>query len=162
MAHNENERILAETLMRAALLEARRNPKLPFGAVIAQNGRIVATGINHSHDAPHWHGEIDALDQCSRNFGGKALVPWAELTLVTTAEPCPMCMGAILWAGLPRVIFGTSIETLTRLGWWQIQIPSAAIVAQAPGRACEIQGGVLEKECDALFAQAIDLLGQRH
>ena len=80
------------------------------------------------------------------------LPDWGRLTLYTTAEPCPMCMAAILWAGIPRVVFGTSIRQLQRLGWHQIDITSEEVVRRTPFRSCTLVGGVLAAECDALFA----------
>ena len=66
-----------------------------------------------------------------------------------------MCQSAILWAGIPFVAFGTSIKTLTSLGWNQFRMTAADIVAAAPFARCEILGGVLAPECDKLFESAI-------
>jgi tRNA(Arg) A34 adenosine deaminase TadA len=74
-----------------------------------------------------------------------------DLVLYTTAEPCPMCMGAILWAGVGRVVFGTSIRFLLDTGWRQIDLPAAAVAGRAVGMTCEVVGGVLAAECDELF-----------
>ena len=65
-----------------------------------------------------------------------------------------MCQGAILWAGIRRVVFGTSIETLRKLGWRQIEIPAAEVVRRTPEAECELIGAVLERECDDLFRVA--------
>ena len=76
------------------------------------------------------------------------------MRLYTTAEPCCMCQGAILWAGIPEVVFGTSISTLQRLGWHQIDIPAEEVVRRTPFAECALIGGVLEHECDELFVAA--------
>ena len=65
-----------------------------------------------------------------------------------------MCMAAILWAKIPRVVFGTSIPTLRELDWWQMSLRAAHTASYAAGRPCEIVGGVLEADCDALFRTA--------
>ncbi|MGL4423345.1 MAG: nucleoside deaminase, partial [Gemmataceae bacterium] len=65
-----------------------------------------------------------------------------------------MCQGAILWCGISRVVFGTSIRTLQQLGWKQIDILAEEVVRRAPGYQCEVVGGVLADECDPLFANA--------
>jgi tRNA(adenine34) deaminase len=83
-------------------------------------------------------------------------VNWSRLCLYTTAEPCCMCQGAILWAGIRRVVFGTSIETLRKLGWRQIEIPAAEVVRRTPLAQCELIGAVLERECDDLFRAALE------
>src|SRR3954471_15420689 len=88
-----------ERFMRRAIELGLASPRLPFGAVIVrgETGEVVAEGRNHSADAPIWHGEIDAIHRCARAHPG---IDWSRLTLYSTAEPCPMCQSAILWAGI--------------------------------------------------------------
>ena len=140
-----------EAFMRRAIELARRVPDLPFGAVLVlhDTGEVVAEGWNRSAESPTWHGEIDAINRCVQ---ARPDIGWGQTTLYTTAEPCPMCMAAILWAGIPRVVFGTSIRQLQRLGWHQIDITSEEVARRTPFRSCTILGGVLAAECDALFA----------
>jgi tRNA(Arg) A34 adenosine deaminase TadA len=68
-----------------------------------------------------------------------------------------MCQSAILWAGIGMVVFGTSIRTLQRQGWSQIDIPAEEVVRRAPFATCSILGGVLEAECDALLRKGLQL-----
>ena len=146
--------------MKRALAVARTNPECPFGALLVDRtaDRIVAVGVNRTRESPIWHGEIDALHRCA------SLHPspdWARLELYTTAEPCPMCQAAILWAGIPRVVYGTSIATLRALGWSQIDLSAAELTARAPFAECEIVGGVLRAECDSLFRERDASSGSR-
>jgi tRNA(adenine34) deaminase len=140
-----------EQYMRQAIRLGKKNPTHPFGAVIvrAETGEVVAEGCNHAADSPIWHGEMDAIHRCSVEHPA---IDWSKLTLYTTAEPCPMCQAAILWAGVARVVFGTSTRTLAALGWQQIDVAAEEVVRRTPFRSCEVVGGVLEAECDALFA----------
>ena len=137
-----------ERFMRLALAEAALGD-FPFGAIIEQSGRVLAKGHNSGKTAndPTAHGEIMAI----RDFVAEH--PANELegaTIYTTGEPCPMCMAAIIWTGLSRVVFAASIEELsTLLG--QIMIKSDAIAAAAPFAQVEITGGVLSREALALF-----------
>ena len=142
-----------EDYMRRAIAAARRSPQAPFGALLvdASTGETVAEGVNRWRENPTWHGEIDAIN---RSAAGRPAVDWSRLRLYTTAEPCCMCQGAILWAGIPEVFFGTSIRTLIRLGWRQIDIAADEVVRRSDVSACRITGGVLEAECDALFEAA--------
>ena len=135
--------------------EAVQNGDHPFGALLVDGvtGEIVAEGLNNSQASPVLHGEIDAIERCAAKL---PTVEWSNLWLYTTAEPCCMCQGAILWAGIRRVVFGTSIDTLKRLGWRQIHISAAEVVSRTPDAQCEIVGGVLERQCDALFRAAKD------
>ena len=59
----------------------------------------MATGWNkQSSGDPTLHGEIVAIRNYSSQYGN---LGWEDTTLYTTGEPCPMCMGAIIWAGIP-------------------------------------------------------------
>ena len=75
------------------------------------------------------------------------------LVLYTTAEPCPMCSGAILWSGIPRVVLGTRLETLKRLGRPLIDLTCEEVSQKASFGGFEVTRGVLEAECDALFEE---------
>lgn len=143
--------------MRRAIELAGNVPDLPFGALIVSRstGKILAEGWNRSSENPTWHGEIDAINHWNTSEAQEldGLSPSnSEWTLYTTAEPCPMCMAAILWADIDQVIFGTSIPTLQRLGWRQMDLRATEIVARSPAWKCEVIGGVMELECDRLFA----------
>lgn len=142
-----------EIFMERAIAVARRNPQFPFGALLVNRltGEVVAGGLNDAKACPVRHGEIDAIDRCAATLPD---VEWLELCLYTTAEPCCMCQGAILWAGIGRVVFGTSIESLKLMGWKQIDIPAAEVIQRTPEAECHLVGGVLEQECDALFRAA--------
>lgn len=62
-----------------------------------------------------------------------------------------MCQAAVLWSGIETVVFGTSIRSLQRLGWQQIDILAEEVVRRGPAWNCSLIGGVLERDCDALF-----------
>jgi len=74
--------------------------------------------------------------------------------LYTTAEPCPVCQSAVEWAGIPWVVYGSSIPFLQGLGWWQIDIRAGEVARRTPFRRTAVLGGVLAKECNALFEAA--------
>ena len=142
-----------ESMMQRAITLARENPDAPFAAILVDidSGRVVAEGINRGHENPTWHGEIDVINRCAARHPE---IDWTRLRLYTTAEPCCMCQAAILWAGIREVVFGTSIRTLQRLGWNQIDILADEVTRRAPFACCTLNGGVLEAECDALFREA--------
>lgn len=142
-----------EAFMRRAIELTANVPHLPFGAVIVHRptGRVLAEGWNRSDENATWHGEIDALNSL---FRSGHQFDAGELTLYTTAEPCPMCTGAALWSGIGRVVYGASIRFLLDTGWRQIDIPAEEVVRRSPGWKCEVLGGVLEDECNELFLSA--------
>jgi len=140
--------------MRRAIEVARGNPEAPFGCVIldGETGEVLAEGLNDAERNPMWHGEIAAIINCAESHPG---VDWGRLSLYTTAEPCPMCSTAILWAGIPRLIYGTSIEKLNEMGLPQVDLHVAEISRRTSLPEPEVTGGVLEVECDALFEEML-------
>jgi len=142
-----------ESYMRRAVALAARVPDRPFAAAIVDRdtGAVVAEGWNRSDENPTWHGEIDAINLLVASAAG---IDASGLVLYTTAEPCPMCQGAVLWTGIGGVVFGTSIRFLLEIGWWQIDIPADEVVRRSPGRRCTVVGGVLEADCNELFLNA--------
>jgi tRNA(adenine34) deaminase len=139
--------------MQRAIELARNEPRFPFGALLVETatGKIIAEGWNRSGQDPTFHGEMDVIHRCASQNPG---IDWTKLTLYTTAEPCPMCQGAVSWTGIAAVVYGTSIPFLKSLGWWQIDIRAAEVLNKTPFRKCTLTGGVLEKECNALFLAA--------
>lgn len=140
--------------MREAIAVASDNPRAPFGVVLVDNtlNAIVARGCNQSQINPTLHGEIAAINDYVRQNGKN----WSGLSLYTTAEPCCMCQGAIIWAGIAKVVFGTSIAELQQQGWRQIDIPSEEVIARSWLPNLGITAGVLASECDELFRRAIE------
>jgi len=138
--------------MQRAIELGRQNPKAPFGCVLVDRrvDRVVASGINQSAINPTLHGEIAAVN----DYVARGLSDWDQLTLYTTAEPCCMCQGAILWAGIREVVYGTSITRLRALGWRQVDLSASEIVARSWDPGVVILGGVRAAECDELFADA--------
>ena len=139
-----------ERFMRMALDEARQ-ADFPFGAVIVRDGVVVARGGNlgRTNGDPTAHGEMVTIRRCLAEHGAATL---RGATLYTSGEPCAMCMGAILWCRIGRLVFAASIEQLaTRVN--QIMLTSADIAATAPFIPISITGGVLADEAMALFAK---------
>ena len=135
--------------MRIALDEARQGDS-PFGTVIVVGGRVLAQGHNiaRSTGDPTAHGEMVTIRRCVADHGGPAL---RGSTLYTTGEPCPMCMGAILWSRVGRLVFAASVQQLSLIRD-QILVSSVEIAAKAPFVPITITGGVLASEALALFA----------
>ena len=88
----------------------------PFAAVIASNGRIVATGVNTvaEDNDPTAHAEVNAIRKATEKLKRFHL---DDCILYTTCEPCPMCLGAVYWAGLRELYYGNTREDATRYGF---------------------------------------------
>jgi tRNA(adenine34) deaminase len=137
-----------ERFMRIALDEARQGDR-PFGAVIVRDGQVFARGRNLSrtNGDPTAHGEMMAIRHCLADHGSTAL---QGSTIYATGEPCAMCIGAILWCRVGRLVFAASVEQLAT-SRDQIMISSADIAARAPFVPITITGGVLADEAMQLF-----------
>ena len=137
-----------ERFMRVAIEEARQ-ADFPFGAVIVRDGAVMARGRNlgRTDGDPTAHGEMVAIRRCLAEHGPAAL---RGSTLYTSGEPCAMCMGAILWCHMGRLVFAASVAQLaSKID--QIMLSSAEVAATAPFVPIKITGGVLADEAMALF-----------
>lgn len=88
----------------------------PFGAVVVKDGKIVGRGHNRVilKKDPTCHGEMEAIRDACRNLGTSNL---SECELYTTAEPCPMCLGGILWSNISKVYYGCNVKDTEEIGF---------------------------------------------
>jgi len=98
---------MIDRFMQAAIEEARsgeREGGIPIGSVLVHEGRIIGRGHNRrvQRGSVVLHGEMDALEQAGR----QPAAVYRESVLYTTLSPCPMCSGAILLYGIPKVVIG--------------------------------------------------------
>ncbi len=98
--------------MKQALRQAERAfdaGEVPVGAVVVHKGQVVGKGYNQVErlNDPTAHAELIAVTAACATLGQKFL---EECTLYVTLEPCPMCAGALVWARLPRLVFGAFDE----------------------------------------------------
>ena len=88
----------------------------PFGCAIVRDGEVVGRGHNEvvlRHD-PTCHGEMTAIRDACRNLGTFDL---SGCDLYTTAQPCPMCLGAVRWANISRVYYGCNVSDTAGIGF---------------------------------------------
>lgn len=100
----------------ALSIENIKNGGGPFGAVIARNGEIVATGVNRvtSECDPTSHAEVNAIRNAARALGTFDL---SGCEIYSSCEPCPMCLGAIYWAHLDKLYYGNTKQDAARIGF---------------------------------------------
>ena len=114
---------------------------IPVGALVVLDNNIISASFNtrEADKNPLGHAEINAIRLASQNISSKYL---RNMTLYVTLEPCPMCTGAILEAGIKRVVFGAYDPKGGACG-------SFMNLADYPGffRRTLVKGGVMEKEC---------------
>jgi guanine deaminase len=88
----------------------------PFGAVVTKNGKIISEAFNRvvlSND-PTAHAEIIAIRQAASLLKSHDL---GECTLYSSCEPCPMCLGAIYWAGIKKVFYASDRLDAAKAGF---------------------------------------------
>jgi len=93
----------------------------PFAAAIftVGDGRVIAAGVNLvlATRAPVAHAEIVAIALAGSRLGTHDLARAGPIELVTSCEPCAMCMGALPWAGVSRVVCGARDEDARAVGF---------------------------------------------
>lgn len=130
--------------MKEALREARRaleEGEIPIGAVVVSpRGDIIGRGHNLTETLRDVtaHAEMQALTAAADTLGGKYLT---DCTLYVTVEPCVMCAGALGWAQMGRVVFGTCDEKRGYLRFAPEALHPKATVTT----------GILEEECRRLM-----------
>ncbi len=145
----------AEQRMALAVRLARENVRLgtggPFGAAVFEqaSGRLVALGVNSVERLRNsaLHGEMVALMFAQARCGSHTLrapeLPAHEL--YTSCEPCAMCLGALLWSGVRRVVCAASREDAIRIGFDEGPVFRASH-AYLEARGVEILQGLLAEE----------------
>ncbi len=134
--------------MREALVEARKafeKGEIPIGAVIVQNGQIIARDHNRREELadPTAHAEILVMRRAGITLGGWRL---PNTTVYVTIEPCPMCAGALVQSRVSRIVYGApdikagavhSLYTITE--------------DDRLNHRLSVTGGILAEECSELM-----------
>ena len=146
--------------MRLAIAVARANVEHdtggPFGAAIyeKESGRLVAVGMNSVVRLNNCtlHGEMVAFMMAQRAVGAYSLsapnLPVHEL--FTSCEPCAMCLGATLWSGVKRVVYGAGREDASKLHFEEGPVFPASY-KYLEDRGIEIVRDVLRDEARAVL-----------
>lgn len=139
-----------EHWMRHALAlahQAAEEDEVPVGALIVQNGKVIASAYNQREQLadPTAHAEMIAITQAASHLNSWRLT---DCVLYVTLEPCPMCAGAILQARVPRVVYGAvdpkagAVDSLYRL-----------LNDDRLNHRCEVQGGVMAGPCGRVLTE---------
>ncbi|MBZ9652724.1 nucleoside deaminase [Psychroflexus montanilacus] len=140
MISKENSRWMEKAIVQAKL------GKTPFGAVIVNsNGEFIEAYNTTKKDGPIAHAEINAIQKLNElNYTDAK-----NLVLYSTVEPCPMCMSAIVWAGIGKVVFGASIDDASKFGS-QIHISCKDVVEKSWYKII-LKSGIERERCIELF-----------
>ncbi|MDZ7773911.1 MAG: tRNA adenosine(34) deaminase TadA [Balneolaceae bacterium] len=149
MSHNgislssQHERYMMQAFRLAE--QAYEEKEVPVGAVVVHRGRIIGKGYNQTERLkdPTAHAEMLAVSAACATLESKYL---EECTLYVTLEPCPMCTGGLIWAKLPRLVFGA----------WDARAGACGSMFNLAdhrklNHRIEIIQGILEEDCEALM-----------
>ncbi|MBR1554201.1 MAG: nucleoside deaminase [Oscillospiraceae bacterium] len=142
--------------MKIALEEARTGIHAghggPFGCVIVKDGIIIGKGHNEviKRNDPTCHGEMMAIRDACQYLNSFDL---SGCELYTTAQPCPMCQGAVLWANIKKVYYGCHISDTDSIGFRDEQFFS---------NPCDIAEELDRPDCLRLFEEYTKIQDRKH
>ncbi len=149
-----------EEKMRLAIAVSRENVEQgtggPFGAAVyeKESGKLVAVGMNSVVRLNNCtlHGEMVAFMMAQRTVGSFSLSApgLPEHELFTSCEPCAMCLGATLWSGVRRVVYGAGREDASRLNFEEGPVFPASY-KYLEDRGIEIVRDLLREEARAVL-----------
>ena len=154
----ERNIVMDEKFMKEAIRQAKKAAAIgetPIGAVIVQDGKIIARGYNKRETKKNalLHAEIIAIDKACRRLGGWRL---PRCDIYVTLEPCPMCSGAIINSRIDNVYFGAydkksgcagSAVNLFEKGMFNHDV--------------NVTGGIMEDECARILSDFFKDLRER-
>jgi len=131
--------------IKSALEGIKRGEGGPFGAAIVRNGVVLAVAHNTvlRDKDPTAHAEINVIRLAAKKLGTYDL---SGAEIYSTTEPCPMCFGAIHWARISRLYYGTSIEDAAALGFNELRL-SVLKIKELTGAPVEIIPNYKRDKC---------------
>jgi tRNA(adenine34) deaminase len=139
-----------------AAQEAEASGGAAIGAIMVKGSKVIARGLSNPWGKrdPSNHGEMDCIRNCAKE---NDLLDMQGCTLYGTLEPCSMCVGAALWAGVDRIVFGAYAGDVAGNDYEYADYSSERLAKTSqkladPSRGTiEIIGGVLREQCKELL-----------
>lgn len=145
---NEIDGRLMRKLISRARVASGEAGKAGIAAALIRDGQIVAEGVNHVHLAPDptQHAEIVAIGRAAAALGRADL---SDCVLMSTLQPCEMCLAAARFAGIRRIVFAARQENVAAK---YFAFPHLTLDDfQRAGPRFETVGGICEAEVLALY-----------
>lgn len=153
-----------EKFMRLAIAEARMARgagDYAIGAAVVRDGAVLASSGNRIklENDPTQHAEVAAIRLACASLRTRHL---EGAVLYTTAEPCPMCTGAAIWARMAGIVSGSTIDDMAEFRqkfgnhswtWRTVDIAARAVLDQGDPKLFLIEG-FLREECRSLFHES--------
>ena len=124
--------------------------KTPYAALLLEksSGAYILEANSTSVDGKTAHAEMNVIRRMEEN---QLFADSRDLIMYTTGEPCPMCMGAIIWTGIPSIFYGVGISEINN---YQNQITvSAQKLVENSWINVDIQANFCHDACLELFSQ---------
>jgi tRNA(Arg) A34 adenosine deaminase TadA len=128
------------------LIADAKKARTPFFSAVAKGNRIIAASGSNGLNNPIEHAEMLAMGKALRKMKTKSL---RGCTLYSTCESCPMCVGAIHWAGIGEVVSGARLTDSKRFGFDEILVPQLGGMLKT--RGVKFNKDIMRKECLELF-----------
>jgi tRNA(Arg) A34 adenosine deaminase TadA len=143
-----------EDLMRLAIRKTQEGiaaGQTPFAAVLAKGGAVVAATYNTVWLTcdPTAHAEVNCIRAAAAAL---ETIDLSGCELFSTTEPCPMCLSAIHWAKITRVVFGATIADAAAAGFYELHVDAKMLAEMGRSHLC-VEGGLLHADCVALFEE---------
>jgi tRNA(Arg) A34 adenosine deaminase TadA len=126
----------------------------PFGAVVVDDatGEILAAGVNGVERVASSlaHAEMVALAGAEERVGSWSLAGPGRYVLYSSCAPCAMCLGAILWSGVPRVVYAAQREDAEAIGFDEGPVFPATL-DYLRDRGVTVEPGPLREEAAAVL-----------
>ena len=141
-----------QSLMALAIAKARDGiaaGQSPFGAIIVRGTDVVATTHNTvwRDTDPTAHAEVNCIRAAATAL---KLIDLSGCEMYSTCEPCPMCLSAIHWAKIDRVVYGATIADAAAAGFCELRV-DAKLLAELGKSPLKVKSGLLREECAQLF-----------
>ncbi len=138
--------------MRLAIEKAKegiRKGQTPFGACIVRRNKVVSSAHNlvWKNTDITAHAEIIAIRDACRKLKSIDLL---GCTIYSTCEPCPMCFAACYWAGIKRIVYGSSIKDAKRIGFNELLVTNRKMKILSKTKL-QIESGFIKEECAEVF-----------
>lgn len=142
-----------EYYMREAIAVARKgiqNNEFPFGCcLVTKNHIIKMTNTCFSENNAILHAEMNAINEMLQLEHSSTL---EGAILYATTEPCLMCIGAINWVKISKIVYGMTIYESAEYGFQEINVDMGPILEKFPYEI-EVKTGVLHNECVTLYQE---------
>jgi len=149
MNTEQDEYFMREAIAKA--IEHGSDPSLsPIGCIIVLDGKIIAAERNQVAEIRDVtaHAEIMAMRAAGQNFKDGEL---RDAVLYTTLQPCGMCTMASIWSKVRRIVYGAGREDVHKMYFEARHVNTLDFIADAYRDDLSIEGGILRRECAALY-----------